>query len=283
MGFFEKFKRSKQPPKQPAVTPQLITAPKPNTGVMVFFDRSYVEIHELESAISQTFGADAILQVDNSRPSVIHLMLRIDGMEVMCSYMPFPLPKEEGDIPVLLNFNHFLSEEEQTAVVEHKSFCLIAEIGGGKSLTGKRAVCLMLTKLCGSLLQVDGAAGVYYSAAHLLLGKKMYLQYVEITEQAAGDPDYFPAMLWVLVYQTRTEDGVPTVETCGLEQFGFLELVFYKPTEEWAQSYEKLYIMSTLQITEKEVYKNMDTISFSKGELSIFKQSGKKLTVIGGI
>lgn len=41
--------------------------------------------------------------------------------------------------------------------------------------------------------------------------------------------------------------------------------------------------MSMLQIVGKEVYKNMDTISFSEGELSIFKQNGNKLAVIGGI
>lgn len=96
------------------------------------------------------------------------------------------------------------------------------------------------------------------------------------------NPDYFPVMLWVLVYPTHADDGSPTIETCGLEQFGFCELEFYKPTEEWIQSYEKLYIMSALQITEKEFYKNMDTISFSKDNLGIFKQDGKKLAIITG-
>lgn len=283
MGFFEKLRRKKQASEQSSAAPACLSAPAPNTAVMLFFDKPCVEIEELQTVISKAYGADAISQVDSSRPSVTHLMLRIDGIEAVCSYMPFPLPKEEGDLSALLSYNHFLSEEEQLAVVNHKSFCVIAEIGGGKTLAGKRGVCLMLTKLCGCLLQVDGAAGVYVPHAHLLLGKTMYLHYAEMTEQEAGEPDDFPSMLWVLVYQTRAEDGASTVETCGLEQFGFMELVFYEPKEEWAESFEKLYIMSTLQITEKEVYKNMDTISFTQGALSIFKQSGKKLTVIGGI
>ena len=90
-------------------------------------------------------------------------------------------------------------------------------------------------------------------------------------------------MLWILVYQTRADDGASAIETCGLAQFGFLELRFYKPEEEWANSFEKLYIMSTLQITGKEIYKNMDTISFSKDTFAVFKQDGAKLSVIGGI
>ena len=104
-----------------------------------------------------------------------------------------------------------------------------------------------------------------------------------ISEQEEKVPDYFPSMLWILVYQTRTEDGTPVIETCGLEQFGFPELQFYNPKEEWAQSYEKLYIMSALQITGNEFYKNMDTISFTPETVSVFKQNGKKLAVIGGI
>lgn len=61
----------------------------------------------------------------------------------------------------------------------------------------------------------------------------MYLNNVLMTKQEAGNLDYFPSILWILVCKTHTDDGVPTIETCGLEQFGFLELEFYNPTEEW--------------------------------------------------
>lgn len=278
MGLFEKFKRTKDASRQQAP----VLTPAPNTTVAVLFDRADIEIKEIEAAITEQFGAGAVLSVDSS-PSVANLMLCIDGINMMCSYMPFPLPKEEADIPALLGFNHYISEEEQRALAEHRSFCLLTEIGGGKNLADKRGVCLALTKLCGGVLKMECAAGVYYSAAQLLLGKSMYLNYASISEREEKDPAYFPAMLWVLVYQTRADDGAPTIETCGLEQFGFLELVFYKPTEEWACSFEKLYLMSTFQITGKEVYKNMDTICFTQDSMSIIKQRGRKLAVIGGI
>lgn len=282
MAFWTRFKRENKK-WEPHAALKNVIMPEPNTGVIVCFNRADVAIKEIEFMVSEKFGAASILQIDNSRPSVTHLMLQIDGIKVMCSYMPFPMPRDEGDIPELLHNNYYVSAEEQMALMEHKSFCMIAEIGGGTDLTGKRHVCLMITKLCGALLRLQGAAGVYCSAAHLLLGRKFYLNYAEMTHQTQGDESYFPSVLWVAVYPAYTDDGVPTIETCGLTQFGFLELEFFRPTEDWSDSYEKLYIMSTLQITGREVYRNMDMISFTQDDPSVFKQNGGKLTVIGGI
>lgn len=278
MGLFNKFKRKKEASHQssPALSPAA------NTALTVFFQRHNIETEEIKAAICETFGDDAVLSVDEKQ-SVTHLMLNIDGTDIICSYLPFPMPEDETDIAYLFKFNHYITEEEQRALVEHRSFCLLTEIGGGSTLEGKRSVCLLLTRLCKSLLKIEDAAGVYYSAANLLLGKEMYLKYASIAQQQEDDPSYFPSTLWILVYQTHTEDGVNTVETCGLEQFGFCELQFYDPKEEWAYSFEKLYIMSTFEITEMEVYKDMDTICFTQDSMSIFKQNGKKLAVIGGI
>lgn len=147
-----------------------------NTGVMILFEREDIEIQEIKNTISEKFGANAILQIDNSHSAITNFMLQIDGRNMMCSYMPFALPKEEGDISALFNVNHYISEEEQKALVKHKSFCLLTEIGGGKDLAGKRTVCCLLTKLCAAILNIKSAAGVYYAAAHLVLGKEMYLK-----------------------------------------------------------------------------------------------------------
>lgn len=146
--------------------------PVSNTAVTIFFDRSDIGKEEIEEIITEMFGGKSVLSIDSSRPSITHFMLRIDNIDVMCSYMSFPYPKEDCDILSLFHINHYILEEEQKALVEHKSFCVLTEIGGGKTLAGKRSVCLMLTKLCGALLHIEGAAGVYYSAGSLLLGKK---------------------------------------------------------------------------------------------------------------
>lgn len=283
MKFFDRFKKKTEPLQPPEVSPRLELSPVPNTSVTIFFDRPDIGNKEIEKSIQAAFGAEAVLSVDASRPSVTHFMLRIDGIDAICSYMPFPYPKEECDIPALLQLNRFITEDEQKALVNHKSFCILTEIGGGKTLAGKRSVCRMLTKLCASLLRIDGAAGACCGAASLLLGKRMYLNYAAIHAENEQDPAYFPSILWVLAYETRTDDGVPTVETCGLAQFGFSELQFYHPREDWSHSFERLYLMAILQITGKEIYKNMDAISFSEGSVSVFKQCGEKLSVIGGI
>lgn len=283
MKFFDKCKKRNNGAKQPETVSQPTRSPVPNTAVIVFFDRPNMENEDLKKNLLEKFGAESILSIDDSQPSVTHFMLRIDNKEMICSYMPFPYPKEECDILDLFHFNHYITEEEQKALVQHRSFCILTEIGGGKTLAGKRSVCLLLTKLCGSLLQIEGAAGVYYSAANLLLGRQMYLRYAAISEQEETDPEYFPSMLWILVYQTVADDGAPAVETCGLAEFGFLELQFYHPKEDWAYSYEKLYLMSVFQITGKDVYRNRDTISFTQDSVSVFKQCGEKLSVIGGI
>lgn len=283
MKFFEKFRKKEESIQHSQGDSQPAIEPASNTAVTIFFDRSDIEKEEIEKNLIEKFGVKAVRSIDSSQPSATHFMLQIDNINVICSYMSFPYPKEECDIPALFHFNRYITEEEQKALAEHKSFCVLAEIGGGKTLVGKRSVCRMLTKLCESLLHIRGALGTYYSAANLLLGKKMYLKHAAINEQEENNTAYFPSILWILVYQTHADDGASTVETCGLAQFGFWELQFYKPEEEWANSYEKLYIMSMLQITEKQVYKNMDTISFSKDTFSIFKQDGAKLSVIGSI
>lgn len=277
MSLFEKFRRKKAASQMP---PEL--SPSANTMLTIFFERQQIKEQEIRQSICRTFGDGAILSVDETEAAT-HFMLNINGIDMMCSYMPFPMPPEEADIVSLLNFNHYISEDEQKSLLKHGSFCLLTQIGGGSTLEGKRSVCLLLTKLCSSLLKIEGAAGVYLSAAKLLLGKLMYSKYALIAQQQENDADYFPSMLWILVYQTQTEDKVRTVETCGLEQFGFCELQFYNPKEDWEYSFEKLYIMSTFEITETEVYKDMDTIYFTEDTMSIFKQNGRKLSVIGGI
>lgn len=257
--------------------------PSANTMVSILFDRPNVGIKEFEKVIVENLGQEALIQVDDSSRAVTNFMLSMEGIEFMCSYMPFPFPKEEADIPGLLSLSQFISVEERDALIKQRSFCLITQIGGGDTLEGKREVCLLISQLSGFILGIEGAAGVFYNKAYLLMGKKMYLKHVDIIRKEKGNPDYFPSILWVLVYPTRAEDGNPTVETLGLGQFGFPELQFYKPEEELPRSFEKLYMMSILQITGREVYKNMDTIYFTKDVLSIFKQNGEKLSVIGGI
>lgn len=285
MGIFDKFKNKNKLSGQEEVKSQAPeekeNAIQTNTMVTVYFDRTGISTKEFQDAIALKFGAESIAEVDESSPSMTNIVIHLDGLDYMFSYMPFPFPEDELYIPELFKFNGYITDEEREDLVNHKSFCLITQIGAGKNLEGKRRACLGITLICGAVLAVDSAAGVCCSASGLLFGKSIYLHHADIAERERDNPEYFPSLLWVLVYSTEEENGAHVIETCGLKEFGFMELQFYKPEEEWHQSYEKLYIMAVLQITGKEYYKNMDTIAFTKDKVAIFKKSGDKLAVIG--
>lgn len=289
MGIFDKFRNKNKSSKkaeakdqaQKGAEAQQGSSIAANTMAAVYFERTGISTKEFQDAIALKFGAEAVGEVDESSPSMTNIMIHLDGLDYMFSYMPFPFPEDELYLPTLFNFNRYITDEEREALINHKSFCLITQIGAGENLDGKRKACLGITLICGAVLAVESAAGVCCSAAGLLFGKSIYLHHAAIAERERNNPEYFPSLLWVLVYSTDEENGAHVIETCGLKEFGFLELEFYKPEEEWQQSYEKLYIMAVLQITGKEYYKNMDTIAFTKDKAAIFKKSGDKLAVIG--
>lgn len=283
MGIFDKFRNKNKSSKelQKGAEAEQGNSIAANTMVTVYFDRTGISTKEFQDAIALKFGAESIAEVDESSPSMTNIVVHLDGLDYMFSYMPFPFPEDELYIPELFKFNGYITDEEREDLVNHQSFCLITQIGAGKNLEGKRRACLGITLICGAVLAVDSAAGVCCSASGLLFGKSIYLHHADIAERERDNPEYFPSLLWVLVYSTEEENGAHVIETCGLKEFGFMELQFYKPEEEWHQSYEKLYIMAVLQITGKEYYKNMDTIAFTKDKVAIFKKSGDKLAVIG--
>lgn len=283
MGFFDKLKKKKE---QHDVSPTgqfQLQEPDADTFGSILFDKADLDTKKFEETIVENFGRESLVQVDDSHPSVTHFVVRLEGVEFWCSYMPFPLPKEEGDIALLLHVNLFISAEEQKALADQKSFMLIAQKGGGKTLQEKMAVCLLYSQLCGAIMQVEGAAGFLLNKSGLLVGRGMYLKQTDIIKQSKDDPRFFPVALWILVYPAAANNGTPTIETRGLEQFGFMELLFYAPKKEPPQYIEILYVMARQQITGERVYSNMDMISFSEDHTSILKQGDGKLSIIGDI
>ena len=277
MGLFDRFRPKKKSLPQPSVPSQ----PGANTSLLCFFDRDDLTPEELAEAVTRRYGAGAAGEIDRSHPQLCHLTLTLEGREVLCSLVPAPDPGL--DLARVVEYSLFVGDTEQQPLIGHRTFCLLTEIGGGSTLAGKRAVCLTLTRLCGALMDLPGAAGTWVMGADLLLGPNAYRNYAALTEENWQDPEFFAPVLWVRIGGYQDEDGAGRIYTHGLGDFGFPELEFYKPTEEWAHSYEKLYLMSLLQITGKEVYRDKDSIAFAPGKLSVFKQDGEKLVVIGGI
>lgn len=274
MGLFGRFKKKTQ-----AVPDKTSQQAETDPLCLMVMDRVIQDASLAGEILKGAFGFEAVGRIDTDN-SLTHMAVKLDGVEFWCSYMPFPAPPEEMKIPDTPQYSLF-NEEEYRGLCGNKSFWIIAQKGGGQSLEGKRRVCRLLTRLTGALLRMEGAIGVYVSAAELLISRRVYLQHVDILEKNAEDPDYFPAPLWIAVRQGQKGDLL-LMGTWGLRQFGFQELWFLDPKSDWSEIHEKLYLMSIFQITGKELYKDGDTIAFTPGNITVFKEMNGALFLVGG-
>lgn len=259
---------------------EIFCQPNPNTSGFILFEKRDISPHLLEAEITQRFGPEAITQTDFGDPSVFTMNVRLEGIDFWCSYVPFPVPKEEMDLPTAVQRNR-LSPDEREAISGNRSFLLIAQKDGGKTLEEKRRVCVQFSRLCGGLMELDRTVGFCLNTTGLLVSRREYLRHAAILNGDGGkDPDYFPAPLWIWVLSQK-QDSAPTVETIGLREFGFMELQFFRPRQDFAEVCSNLYLMAVQEITGKAHYKNQETITYPGDRTAVLKQSGEKLSIIG--
>ena len=130
--------------------------------------------------------------------------------------------------------------------------------------------------------ELEGAVAFLNSGVPLLVGRTFFLHHAAILEQNLEDPEYFPAPLWIALSQANNH-GHTAIGTDGLSAFGFPELFFLNPREEWPQVYQKLWLMSIFQITGKAVYREGDTIAFDPDKPpAVVKRLQERLAIIGG-
>ena len=275
MGLFDRFKRKKDPepaPQGPALSPTADTA----AVILLGEDVGWAAVTK---AVEERFGAQALVSTDNSAPNAPAMTIRLEGVEFFCSYLAMPHPAEVYDLSSLQE--GLFSPQEREEILANKAFLVLAQKGGGTSLAEKRRVCRLFTRLTGALVGLDGAAGVFLTSAELLISRRVYLYHAAILEKNWEDPEYFPVPLWISI-RSGQKGEVPMVGTWGLRQFGFLELWFLDAKSPWPELHEKLYLMSMFQITGRELYRNMDTIAFTPGAPSVFKELKGALFIVGG-
>ena len=256
MGLFDRFKRKKDPepaPQGPALSP---TA---DTSAVILLGKD-VGWEAVTGAVEDRFGPQALVSVDRSAPNAPAMTVRLEGTEFFCSYLAMPHPPQVYDLSSLQE--GLFSPQEREELLAHRAFLVLAQKGGGVSLAEKRRVCLLFTRLAGALVGIDGAAGVFVADAELLISRRLYLQHAAIRSGQKGE--------------------LPMVGTWGLKHFGFLELWFLDAKSPWPELHEKLYLMSIFQITGRELYRNMDTIAFTPGAPSVFKELKGALFIVGG-
>lgn len=233
----------------------------------------------MSQAVAERFGPQALAASDPSAPNAPAVTVRLDGVDFFCSYLAMPHPPQVYDLASLPE--GLFTPEERQELLAHKCFLVLAQQGGGTSLAEKRSICRLFTRLAGTLLELDGAAGLFLAEAELLISRRLYLQHAAILERNWEDPEYFPAPLWIAIRSGQKGDQ-PLTGTWGLKQFGFLELWFLGAKSPWPELHEKLYLMSIFQITGRELYQNMDTIAFTPGDPSVFKELNGALFIVGG-
>ena len=280
MGLFDRFKRKKAP--EPAAQGPEETAsglaPSADTSAVILLGED-VGWTAVTRAVENRFGSQALVSADSSAPNAPAMTLLLEGVEFFCSYLAMPHPAEFYDLASLQE--GLFSPQEREEILANKAFLVLAQKGGGASLEEKRKVCRLFTRLAGALTQLDGAVGVFVTEAELLISRRVYLQHAAILEKNWEDPEYFPAPLWIAI-RSGQKGEASLVGTWGLRQFGFLELWFLDAKSPWPELHEKLYLMSIFQITGRELYQNMDTIAFTPGNPSTFKELNGALFIVGG-
>lgn len=279
MGLFDRFKK-KSPESAPKS--EWPKPPREDTMCLLLMDRVLEDIDPALEHLRKVFGDKAVSDVDRSHPLVPAFIATIDGLEFWCSYLPMPVPREEQDISAKAQYNLFLKPEEREAFCRHKSFWVLGQKGGGKTLESKRQACWTFSLLCAALLELEGGVGVSVSNTALLVSRDNYLSYrARMEEMGRDDPDWFPVPLWIWFYRGLSEEK-PTVQTQGLAEFGLPELGFFDPELPVEDTLNYLFTMSSWQITGKQLYRNMALIPLTEELEVVSKQDGDTIYFIGG-
>ena len=279
MGLFDKFKK-----KPEADTPQWPQPPRADTMCLVLMDRVLEDIEPAAAHLKEVFGAEAVGAVDRGHPIVSSFPVTIEGLEFWVSYLAMPVPPDTADIATAAKYALLLSEEEKAAFAGHKSFWMLAQKGGGTSLAEKRRACWVFSLLCAALMELEGTVGATpVNRGGLLVSRRHYLQQREMMEGKTWDnkDGFFPAPLWVWVYGTTSDGGKPVIQTRGLDDFGLPELGFFDPERPVNELLDLLYAMSCLQITERQLYRNMALVPLDEKTEAVCKQDGNILLFIG--
>ncbi len=287
MSIFDRFRRKKQapqiPPPAPAKDPPApkepekpSVSPEPDITATLLL-RKNIGWDAVVKAIEEHFGSQVLGNVEDNgyssfesvKAKVPAATVTLEGVEFWCSYLAMPHPTQICDFSKIED--GLFSYEEREEIEQNQAFLVLAQKGGGQDLASKRQVCRLFTRLAGTLMGLEDAAGIYVCSAELLISRSEYLKHAGILEENRDDPSYFPVPVWVALRRRKKGEHVLT-GTWGLRQFGLLELWFLDEDTAWTELYQRLYLLSITQITGRDFYEDMDTIEFTPGKTSLFRE-----------
>lgn len=188
------------------------------------------------------------------------LVFEIDGMKVVCGYMPAAVPNREVEENCKYNF---LWREAEEVVSQHKAHIIVSVLGYEDAIEGNK----LFAKITSSLLKTRQALA-FYSTPMVMEAS----QYVDLA--LALKEDELPVLLWVFIGMYQGEHGVGSY-TAGLQSFGKDELEVVNSAQAPGDVFEFMSIIVSYVIENDVTLRDGETLGFSaEQKLSLTRSAG---------
>lgn len=243
MGLLDRLKRKTNPvPAKPA-PPVAEPEQGPILG-FVLLDECQYDFGAFVAAMQEDWNIPVDVQTEEET-----LIFEVDGLKVVCGYIPAPIPNQEVEESAGRNF---LWPEAEQVTSTHKAQ-IIVSVMDHNDVTEAYT---LFTKVSSSLLRMPHAIALYM---HPMVHEAGY--YIEAAK--ALKENALPIPLWIFIGLYRGEHG-RNLYTSGLKVFGKDEIEIIDSQKDVAQLYEVLFLIVTHVIENNVILKHRETIGFSE-------------------
>lgn len=252
MGLLDRLKKKTNPapvtPQPPVVEPER----GPILG-FVLLDECQYDFTAFIHAMLEDWNVH--VQVSTEEETLI---FEVDGMKVVCGYIPAPIPDHEVEECAKRNF---LWAEAEQITATHKAQIILSVMDHNDVTEAYK----LFTKAASSLLKMPHAIALYM---HPMVHEASY--YIEAAK--ALKEDILPIPLWVYIGMYRGEQG-RNMYTSGLKVFGKDEIEVIDSQDDVANLYEVLFMIVSHVIENNVSLKHGETIGFSENHKLDIKRS----------
>lgn len=201
---------------------------------------------QVVKSLGREFGESA--RITESKGGV--WMLELEGtIHAFLSYIPAPIPEQEAESAAAGNVLWPGGEKE---AAKHRSHIIVGLLGPQPS---QPAAMLTLSRLAGCVLKTFNGIGVYWGSGQVAHSRRTFL---EILEDASLDS--LPLHLWIRFQLFENADNSIGLYTCGLEQFGLMNIEVDRCPWQPVRLLEFIYDLSHYLVDNGPVLGDGDTI-----------------------
>ena len=182
------------------------------------------------------------------------LSFSLDGIDIICTLIEAPIPKEELEGPIqTTKFWNNATEEVQT----HTAHLIVTASGE----TEPKNLAFQLTKAIEGILQCTDALGVYWGAATNIIQKDIFIEFSKNCSI-----EYLPLYLWIDFRCFKKEKTSYALFTTGMKALGFKEIEVFKSQKDCSALIDKSFNLAHYLLDNGDIIRSGHTIGFSKGE-----------------